>query len=39
MSATIASASAAMTAHAQVGTLLLEVLPVWVAGAVWTVVV
>jgi len=39
MSATIAAAKTAMTTHAQVGTLLLEWLPVWDAGAVCTVVV
>jgi len=39
MSATIANASSAMTTHAQVGTLLLDWLPVWDAGAVCTVVV
>jgi hypothetical protein len=39
MSATIASASTAMTTHAQVGTLLLEWFPAWEAGVVWTVVV
>jgi hypothetical protein len=38
MSITIATASTAMTTHAHAGTLLLE-LPVWDAGAVWTVVV
>jgi hypothetical protein len=39
MSPTIASASRPMTTHAQVGTVLLELLAVWVAGAVSTVVV
>jgi hypothetical protein len=39
MSAAIANASTPMTTHAQVGTVLLELLAVWDAGAVWTVVV
>jgi hypothetical protein len=39
MSAAIATAASPMTTHAQVGTVLLEVLAVWVAGAVSMVVV
>jgi hypothetical protein len=39
MSPTIASASSPMTTHAQVGTVLLELLAVWEAGVVSTVVV